>query len=154
MTENNDPWANLADTLGAAPGGEPPQQPQRRPAKPSKPAEAEKPVNEAPAAETSQTDWGGVADQLGIQSSASAAPEPGGRAVTPGEGAAGDAREVDGPPHDGGVRGRHLRVELRDGAQKLRGQMVGHEDREAAGHGGRGSSGEERRREDHVRAPE
>lgn len=76
MTENNDPWANLADTLGAAPGGEPPQQPQRRPAKPSKPAEAEKPVNEAPAAETSQTDWGGVADQLGIQSSASAAPEP------------------------------------------------------------------------------
>ena len=76
MTENNDPWANLADTLGAAPGGEPPQQPQRRPAKPSKPAEAEKPVNEAPAAETSQTDWGGVADQLGIQSSAPASPKP------------------------------------------------------------------------------
>ena len=76
MTENNDPWANLADTLGAAPGGEPPQQPQRRPAKPSKPAEAEKPVNETPAAETSQTDWGGVADQLGIQSSAPASPKP------------------------------------------------------------------------------
>ena len=76
MTENNDPWANLADTLGAAPGGEPPQQPQRRPAKPSKPAETEKPVNEAPAAETSQTDWSGVADQLGIQSSAPASPKP------------------------------------------------------------------------------
>ena len=76
MTENNDPWANLADTLGAAPGGEPPQQPQRRPAKPSKPAKAEKPVNETPAAETSQTDWAGVADQLGIQSSAPASPKP------------------------------------------------------------------------------
>ncbi len=76
MTENNDPWANLADSLGAAPGGEPPQQPQRRPAKPSRPAEAEKPVHETPAAETSQTDWGGVADQLGIQSSTPASPKP------------------------------------------------------------------------------
>ena len=76
MTENNDPWANLADSLGAAPGGEPSQKPQSRPAKPSRPAEAEKPVHETPAAETSQTDWGGVADQLGIQSSAPASPKP------------------------------------------------------------------------------
>ena len=76
MTENNDPWANLADSLGAAPGGEPSQKPQHRPVKPSKPAEADKPANEAPAAETSQTDWGGVADQLGIESSAPASPKP------------------------------------------------------------------------------
>ena len=76
MTENNDPWANLADSLGAAPGGEPSQKPQSRPVKPSKPAEADKPANEAPAAETSQTDWGGVADQLGIESSVPASPKP------------------------------------------------------------------------------
>ena len=68
MTENNDPWANLADSLGAAPGAEPSQKPQSRPVKPRKPSEADKPANEAPAAETSQTDWGGVADQLGIES--------------------------------------------------------------------------------------
>ena len=76
MTENNDPWANLADSLGAAPGGEPSQKPQSRPVKPSKPAEADKPANEAFAAETSQTDWGGVANQLGIESSVPASPKP------------------------------------------------------------------------------
>ena len=76
MTENNDPWADLADSLGAAPGGEPAQKPQSRPAKPSKPAEAEKPANESLAAQTSQTDWGGVADQLGIEPSSPASPMP------------------------------------------------------------------------------
>jgi len=76
MTENNDPWANLADSLGAAPGGEPSQKPQHRPVKASKPAKADKPANETPAAETSQTDWGGVADQLGIESSSPVSSKP------------------------------------------------------------------------------
>ena len=76
MTENNDPWADLADSLGAAPGGESAQKPQGRPAKPSKPAEAEKPANESLAAKTPQTDWGGVADQLGIEPSSPASPMP------------------------------------------------------------------------------
>ena len=76
MTENNDPWADLADSLGAAPGGEPAQKQQSRPVKPSKPAEAEKPANESPAAKTSQTDWGGVADQLGMEPALPASPMP------------------------------------------------------------------------------
>ena len=76
MTENNDPWADLADSLGAAPRGEPAQKPQSRPGKPRKPAEAAKPAKESPAAKTSQTDWGGVADQLGIEPSSPASPVP------------------------------------------------------------------------------
>ena len=76
MTENNDPWANLADSLGAAPGGEPVQKPQQRAAKPSKPAEIKKPANETPAAKKSETDWGGLADQLGLESSAAVSPKP------------------------------------------------------------------------------
>jgi len=76
MTENNDPWANLADSLGAAPGGEPAQKPQRPPVKPSRRVEAEKPAHEVPADKTSQTDWGGVADQLGIEPSSPASPKP------------------------------------------------------------------------------
>ena len=76
MTENNDPWANLADSLGAASGGEPPQQSQNRPAKPSKPAEAEKPASKDSATEPTRTDWGGVADQLGIEGSKPAPSKP------------------------------------------------------------------------------
>ena len=76
MTENNDPWANLADSLGAAPGGEPSQKPQSRPIKPAKPAEAEKPVNKDSATEAPRTDWGGVADQLGIEGSKPAPSKP------------------------------------------------------------------------------
>ena len=76
MTENNDPWANLADSLGAAPGGEPSQKPQSRPIKPSKPAEAEKPASKDSATEAPRTDWGGVADQLGIEGSKPAPSKP------------------------------------------------------------------------------
>ena len=76
MTENNDPWANLADSLGAAPGGEPVQKPQQRVVKPSKPVETKKPGNETPAAKKSETDWGGLANQLGLESSAPELPKP------------------------------------------------------------------------------
>ncbi len=76
MTENNDPWANLADSLGAAPGGEPSQKPQSRPVKPAKPAEAEKPASKDSTTEPTRTDWGGVADQLGVKGSKPAPSNP------------------------------------------------------------------------------
>lgn len=76
MTENNDPWANLADSLGAAPGGEPVQKTQQRAVKPSKPVETKKTGNETPAAKKSETDWGGLANQLGLESSAPVLPKP------------------------------------------------------------------------------
>ena len=69
MTENNDPWANLADSLGAAPGGEPSQKTQSRPVKPAKPVEAEKPASKDSTTEPTRTDWGGVANQLGVEGS-------------------------------------------------------------------------------------
>ncbi|MBQ79290.1 MAG: hypothetical protein CMJ66_04465, partial [Planctomycetaceae bacterium] len=69
MTENNDPWANLADSLGAAPGGEPSQKTQSRPVKPAKPVEDEKPASKDSTTEPTRTDWGGVANQLGVEGS-------------------------------------------------------------------------------------
>ena len=76
MTENNDPWANLADSLGAGFRGEPVQKTQQRVVKPSKPVETKKTGTKLPLPKKSETDWGGLANQLGLESSAPVLPKP------------------------------------------------------------------------------
>ena len=102
MTENNDPWANLADSLGAAPEGEPIQKPQHRPVTPLKPTETKKPGNETPAAKKSETDWGGLANQLGLESSAPVAPKPEWRSEPKESGRAAPPPQADSPPINDG----------------------------------------------------
>lgn len=72
MTSDKDPWADLAEKLGAAPGHEPAPPSPAQPERPRPTPEAPKPRQEAPRS----TDWGGLAENLGVESRPESRPEP------------------------------------------------------------------------------
>ena len=85
MSEQQDPWADLADSLGAKPGSEPSPQPAPRPA-PPKPERSARPANQR----SKETSWANVADDLGVSKPAgqvkpedSAPPSPAARPAVP-----------------------------------------------------------------------
>jgi len=70
-SEHNDPWASLADTLGAKPPAASPTPP---PAKPTAPPAARQPQKPKPPVKpAAQADWGDLASSLGLEP---AAPRP------------------------------------------------------------------------------
>ncbi|MFN5755585.1 MAG: hypothetical protein ACK48M_02160, partial [Planctomycetia bacterium] len=72
MPEEKDPWASLADSLGAGSAPEPASQPPRQQPKPrpeTRAPEAKRPAAQAPAA-----GWGDIESTLGLPPSREAAP--------------------------------------------------------------------------------
>jgi hypothetical protein len=74
--QKNDPWANLAESLGAKPAATPAAERVSRPAASAPPTPArppQKPREDRPAAAV-RSDWGGLASSLGVEPTAESAP--------------------------------------------------------------------------------
>ncbi|MFM8892290.1 MAG: hypothetical protein ACKOTB_11840 [Planctomycetia bacterium] len=74
--KNKDPWADLAESLGAKPASEP-QRPATPPAPPAGSASRQPPkARESRPTAQSGSDWGGLAASLGLEPTAEASPPP------------------------------------------------------------------------------
>jgi ribonuclease E len=121
MSADKDPWADLAETLGATPGQEPPRH-ERTPAPPRQPA-ARPPAKPKPPTPTGGGDWSSLASDLGIEPAAERPARPEARTPRP------------APPSTPEQPAFHERAEAGSTERLERAERRGSEEGEAAGEG-------------------